>query len=231
MRNRNRFWGAGRLTRAIAGVAVFGGAAAVGMLGAQALAAEPSWRDFKDVSNSSFVESSGDRAIQLSVDVAAPAHEVFGAFTTSAGFASWAVPVAHVELRVGGAIEASYDANSKLGDPGNIRNEILAYVPDRLLVIRNLQAPPGFVDPELFRHTSTVIEFAATDATHTHVTITNAGYGSGDRWDTLYRHFEWGDAYTLAELKARFDHGPVDWAARAAKHKAEAAARTVEGAH
>jgi uncharacterized protein YndB with AHSA1/START domain len=196
-----------------------------------AAAAEHSWRDFKDVTNSSYVESNGDRAIQLSVDVAAPAREVFGAFTTSEGFASWAVPVAHVELRVGGFIEASYDASAKLGDPGNIRNEILAYVPDRLLVIRNQQAPPGFADPELFRHTSTVIEFAATDATHTHVTITNAGYGSGDRWDTLYRHFEWGDAYTLAELEARFVHGPVDWAARAVKHKADAAARTVEGTH
>jgi hypothetical protein len=63
------------------------------------------------------------------------------------------------------------------------------------------------------------------------VTLTNAGYGTGERWDTLYRHFEWGDAYTLAELKSRFEHGPVDWAALAAKSKAEAAAHTVEGTH
>jgi hypothetical protein len=75
----------------------------VGVLSAASLAAEHSWRDFKDVSNSSFVEASGDRAIQLSVDVAAPAHEVFAAFARRAkDFSSWAVPVAHVELRVGG---------------------------------------------------------------------------------------------------------------------------------
>ena len=221
------------LIGALAGGALAGGALAVAAISGGAAAAsnaapEPSWRDFKEVSNSSFLESNGDRAIQLSIDVAASAHDVFGAFATSEGFSSWAVPVAHVELRIGGFIEASYDANAKLGDPGNIRNEIIAYVPDRLLVIRNVQAPPGFADPELFRHTSTVIEFAHQDATHTHVTLTNAGYGTGERWDRLYRHFEWGDAYTLAELKARFDHGPVDWAAREASRKAAAAAHTVE---
>jgi uncharacterized protein YndB with AHSA1/START domain len=206
----------------------------IGLIGSGAAAApgaEPSWRDFKDVANSSFIEASGDRAIQLSIDVAAPAHQVFAAFTTSEGFASWATPIAHVDLRVGGFIEASYDATAKIGDRANIRNEILAYVPDRLLVIRNVQAPPGFADPDLFRHTATVIEFTSRDASHTHVTLTNAGYGSGTRWDTLYRHFEWGDAYTLAELKARFDTGPVDWAARAAKERTQSATRTVEGAH
>jgi uncharacterized protein YndB with AHSA1/START domain len=191
-------------------------------------AAEHTWRDFKDVSNTSFIESSGDRAIQLSIDVAASPADAFAAFATSKGFASWAVPMAHVELRIGGYIEASYDSHAKIGDPDNIRNEIVGYVPDRLLVIRNVQAPSGFADPELFRRTATVIEFAPRDATHTRVTITNAGYGTGERWDVLYRHFEWGDAYTLAELKARFDRGPVDWAAREAKRKSDAAARTVE---
>ncbi len=204
-------------------------ATATGAVAAANMTTEHTWRDFKDVSNSSFVEPGGDRAIQLSIDVAAPPREVFAAFTTSDGFSSWAAPVAHVDLRIGGVIEASYDARAKIGDPGNIRTEIVAYVPDRLLVIRNVQAPPGFADPELFRRTATVIEFASSDATHTRVTLTNAGYGAGERWDTLYRHFEWGDAYTLAELKARFDKGPVDWAARETNRKTDAATRTIEG--
>jgi uncharacterized protein YndB with AHSA1/START domain len=194
-------------------------------------AAERSWRDFKDVANTSFVEPSGDRAIQLSIEVPAPAPAVFAAFTTSEGFASWAVPVAHVEFRVGGYIEASYDANAKLGDPGNIRNEIVAYVPDRVLVIRNIHAPPGFADPELFRRTVTVIEFTALAADRTRVTITNAGYGAGEGFATLYRHFEWGDAYTLAELKKRFERGPTDWAALEQRRAAASAAKAVDGSH
>lgn len=194
-------------------------------------AAEPSWRDFKDVANTSFIEPSGDRSIQLSIDIPASLHDSFTAFTTSDGFASWAVPIAHVELRVGGYIEASYDPHAKIGDPANIKNQIVAYVPERLIVLHNVQAPPGFADPDLFQRTATVIEFTALDPRHTRVTITNAGYGIGDRFDALYRHFEWGNAYTLEELRARFEKGPVDWAARNAKSQSEQASRVVDGSH
>jgi len=192
-------------------------------------AAERTWREFKDVSNTSFVEPNGDRSIQLSIDVPASSHDAFAAFATSEGFASWAVPIAKVEFRVGGYIEASYDPAAKPGDPGNIKNQIVGYVPDRLLVLHNIQAPPGFADPELFQRTVTMIEFMALDPQHTRVTITNAGYGSGERFDTLYRHFEWGDAYTLQELKTRFVKGPVDWAALNAKRKSAEASHTVKG--
>jgi uncharacterized protein YndB with AHSA1/START domain len=200
-------------------------------LSSPAISAAPSWRDFKDVTNSSYIEPSGDRSIQLSINIPAPPHDVFTAFTTSEGFASWAVPIANVEFRIGGYIESSYDPSAKPGDPGNIKNQIVAYVPDRFLVLRNIQAPPGFADPELFQRTVTVIEFIALEAHHTRVTITNAGYGSGDRFDTLYGHFEWGDAYTLQELKTRFEKGPVDWAARSAQRKAQEANRAVRGSN
>jgi uncharacterized protein YndB with AHSA1/START domain len=193
-------------------------------------AAEPSWRDFKDVVNTSYTEPSGERSLQLSIDVPASPHEAFIAFTTSEGFSSWAVPIAKVDFRVGGYIEASYDPNAKIGDPANIKNGIVAYVPDRVLVIHNIQAPADFADQELFQRTVTIIEFTSLAPRGTRVTITNAGYGAGERFDTLYRHFEWGNAYTLQALKARFEKGPVDWSAKKAKLKSEAAVRTVEKA-
>ena len=193
-------------------------------------AAEPSWRDFKDVANTSYREASGERSIQLSIDVSASPHDAFTAFTTSDGFSSWAVPIAKVEFRIGGYIEASYDPNAKIGDPGNIKNAIVAYVPDRVLVIHNIQAPAEFADQELFQRTVTIIEFTALEPRRTRVTITNAGYGTGQRFDTLYRHFEWGNAYTLQALKTRFDKGPVDWSAKKAKAKSEAAAQAIKKA-
>lgn len=183
-----------------------------------------SWRDFPGVSNSSFVEPGGDRALQLSIDVPATPEEVFAAFTTSEGFRSWAAPVAKVDLRVGGMIESSYDAKARIGDPNNIRNQILAYVPGRLLVIRNVQAPSGFADPEYFGKTVTIIELTPLAPRRTRVTLTNAGYGAGERFATLYRHFEWGDAYSLAELRKRFEKGPTDWS-RAAGEAAGASER------
>jgi len=186
-----------------------------------------SWRDFPGVSNTSFTEPSGDRAIQLSIDVPAAVHDVYAAFTTTAGFSGWAVPVTQVELRVGGMMESSYDANAKIGDPNNIRNEIIAYVPERLLVIRNVQAPSALQYAELFQRTVTVIEFAALDDRHTRVTMTNAGYGAGEGFATVYRNFEWGDAYSLAQLRQRFERGPVDWSAQAAQQQAKSASGAV----
>jgi len=188
-----------------------------------------SWRDFVGVTNTSFVEANGDRAIQLSIDVSAPRQAVFDAYATTEGFKSWAVPVASIDLRVGGMIESSYNGAARLGDRNNIRNEIVAYVPGRTLVLRNVQAPRTFVDPELFQKTVTVIEFDSINAASTRVTITNAGYGAGERFDRLYRQFEWGDAYTLAELRARFVRGAVDWSKGEPQAASAAATRTVEG--
>lgn len=186
-----------------------------------------SWRDFPGVSNTSFTEPSGDRAIQLSIDVPATVHDVYAAYTTTEGFSSWAVPVTQVELRVGGIMESSYDSSARIGDRNNIRNEIIAYVPERLVVIRNVQAPSTLQYAELFQRTVTVIEFTALDDRHTRVTMTNAGYGAGEGFAKLYRNFEWGDAYSLAQLRQRFERGPVDWSAQAAQQQAKSASGAV----
>lgn len=192
----------------------------------QTAGADPSWRDFEHIRNTSFIESSGDKALQLTIDVPAPTHDVFDAFTTSEGFRSWAAPVARVDLKIGGYIEASYDASAALGNPGNIKNQIVAYVPDRLLVIRNVQAPPGFANQGLFARTVTVIELLALNPKNTRVTLTNAGYGPGPGFADVYRHFEWGNAYTLEELRKRFVEGPTDWSKAAAPARAEKAPPT-----
>jgi len=203
----------------------------IGLLAAGLAAATeghaPSWRDFPGVTNTSFTEPGGDRAIQLSIDVGAPVHDVYAAFTTTAGFSSWAVPVTQVDLRIGGVMESSYDANAKIGDPANIRNQIIAYVPDRLLAIRNVQAPPTLRNADLFQRTVTIIEFAPIDDGHTRVTMTNAGYGAGEGFANLYQNFEWGDAYSLAQLRKRFEQGPVDWSAQANQQKAKSASGAV----
>jgi uncharacterized protein YndB with AHSA1/START domain len=204
-------------------------AASAALAFATAAQAAPSWRDFKHVANTSYVEPGGERAIQLSTVVPATPREVYEAFATTEGFRSWAVPVTRVDLRVGGMMESSYDAKARLGDPNNIKNAIVAYVPDRLLVIRNVQAPAGFADPELFGKTVTVMEFQPAGPKATRVVITNAGYGQGARWDILYGHFEWGDAYMLDQLKRRFETGPVNWQKQAEQAAAKTASNQVEG--
>jgi len=192
---------------------VFLVAAANLLIARQAVAQENvgSWREFAGVTNTSFVEPSGDRAIQLSIDVAGAQQAVFDAFATTDGFTSWAVPLARVDMRVGGIVETNYNAEAKFGSRDNIKNMVVAYIPGRLMVLRNVQAPRTFVHPELFQRTVTIIEFVAIDDGHTRVTITNSGYGPGPDFDRIYKMFEWGDAYTLAGVKRRFEQGPVDW--------------------
>ncbi len=187
------------------------GALLVVAQGAQAQQAAParSWRDFPGVSNTSYVDAAGQKALQLSMDVPAPPHAVFQAFTTADGFKSWAVAVARIDLRTGGEIESSYDPKAAIGDPDNIRNQIVTFIPDHLLVIRNIQAPKGFAGQGEFQKTVTVVEFDPI-AGGTRVRLTNTGYGAGPEAQTVYGHFEWGNAYTLAELRKRFEKGPID---------------------
>lgn len=189
--------------------------------------AQESWRDFPGVSNSAYVDPNGDRAIQLSIEVPGSREAVFDAYATTDGFTSWAVPVALIDLRIGGISEASYDGGARIGDPNNIRNEIVAFVPGRLLVLRNVQAPATFIDADLFQRTVIIVEFVELDASRTRVTITNAGYGSGERFDRLYRQFEWANAYTLEALRERFERGPIDWN-RSALAAADAASQRIE---
>ncbi len=182
---------------------ILGACALVLTAGAANAQAAKSWRDFPGVSNTSYVDAAGERALQLSMDIPAAPHDVFQAFATAEGFKRWAVAVARVDLRTGGEIEASYDPKAAIGDPNNIKNQIVTFIPDRLLVIRNVQAPAGFPGKDAFQKTVTVIEFEAI-TTGTRVRLTNTGYGTGPEADTVYGHFEWGNAYTLAELRKRF---------------------------
>lgn len=201
-------------------------------ISSSAIAAEPGfpdWRQYRDVANSSWVEPDGDKVLQLSIVVKATPAQVWRAFTTGEGYREWVAPVANIDLAVDGMIEASYDANAKLGDPDNIRNRIVAYVPERMLSIRNVQAPRALPHRDLFPQISTTMEFEDAGQGRTRVVLTAVGYGKDPGFDVLYRHFEWGNAYTLNELKKRFDTGPVDWAALAERRKAAAASAVVTG--
>ena len=208
-------------------------ALASALLATTAHAAEPAkapdWRDFRAVTNSSFVEADGDRVLQLSIVVTASPAQVWDAFTTAEGYRAWVAPVSAVDLRIGGDIEASYDPTAKIGGPDNIRNRIVAYVPQRLLSFRNVQAPKALPHRELFGDIVTTLEIEDLGAGRSRVSLTSVGYAPGEGFDVLYRHFEWGNAYSLNELKKRFETGPIDWAAVFERRKAASASAVFTG--
>lgn len=167
--------------------------------------------EFPNVTDTSFVEANGDRSIQLSVTIAAPPDKVFAALSSPEGWKGWAAPFVIGEARVGGVLETSYDPAAKAGDPGNIQNQIAAWIPNRLVVLKNLKAPAGFEHADLFAKTATIIELTPEGA-GTKVTLSGVGFGAGAGFDALYAGFSWGNAYGLENLKRAVEQGPVDWA-------------------
>ena len=168
--------------------------------------AEPS-KDYSKVDDTSYVDTNGDRVIRLSVEVTAATNDVWRTLTTAEGWRSFAVAFAHLDMRVGGIIETSYNPKAILGDPDNIKNEIVAYVPGRIVAIRCVQAPRNFEHREEFFSTSTLFEIIPLKKKKTRIQITAVGYRSGEAYDTLFKNFRWGDAYTLDKLRLRFEGG------------------------
>lgn len=155
---------------------------------------------FPDVRDSSHTEQGGVRVIRLSTTVRRPVADLWNALSTAEGWKLWAVKQAWIDFRVGGIIETSYSAEAVQGAAANIRNEIVAYAPGRMLAIRNVQAPPGFQHAEEFSRTATVIELTPRGG-ETEVTLTAVGFLPGPAYDALYAGFRAGNAWTLQNLK------------------------------
>jgi uncharacterized protein YndB with AHSA1/START domain len=181
--------------------------AAVVALAAGGASAAP-MAEFPDVDETSYVEADGGRAIQVTVEVAAPPQTVWERLSTAEGWKRFAVKSAWVDFRTGGVIETSYKPDAVQGAPENIRNRIEAYVPGRLLVIRNVQAPPDFANAEAFAQTLTILEVRPVRAGASAVTLTAVGFRPGSKaFDDLYSMFRQGDAWTLNELRKSFSRG------------------------
>lgn len=154
--------------------------------------------------DTSGVEPNGHRVIQLSVRIPASSSEVWSVLTTSDGWRRLGVSFADVDFRTGGIIETGYASESRSGAPGNIRNQIVAYVPERMLAIRNVQAPPGFPHAAEYATTATVLELDPVGSDETLVTLTATGFARGPAYDTLYAFFLRGNALTLETLRDSF---------------------------
>ena len=205
------------------------GAAALALLAGGAHA--QSIKDYPEVVDTSFVEPDGAKVLQISLLIPVDRKQVWARFTSTEGYRAWAVPVAKVDFRLGGLIEGSYDYHARIGDPDNIQNKIIAYVPGRAISIQNVQAPHDLPGRKEFGEIVTTIEFDEVGAGVTRVTLTAVGYKPGEPYDTLYRHFGWGNAYTLMKLKQSLVNGPIDWKAAEAREQAQAASTKVTGSN
>ena len=206
---------------------ILAGAAALALLAGGAWA--QSVKDYPEVADGSFTEANGSKVLKLSLVIPAERKAVWARFTTTEGYKAWATPMAKVDFGLNGLIEASYDAKAKLGDADNIRNRIVAYIPERMLAQKNENAPASLPGREKFGEIVTIIELADAGPGQTRVSITGVGYKPGEPYDTLFSHFAWGNAYSLMVLKTSFVKRPIDWKKVEAQQQAQAAAAKVQG--
>lgn len=161
-----------------------------------------------EVMESSYALPDGQRVLRHEVLVAARPEAVWEAWTTSKGLQSFAAPLVAVDLQAR-TWEASYAPGARLGDPHNIRNEIVSWLPNEMLAIRIVNTPPGFPHPELAKRLFTVIELVRIeDPGTTRVRVSMLPYGTGAEWDRVYDLFRRGNATVLRRLEEKFTPPP-----------------------
>ena len=159
---------------------------AIGMVAMAAMAGGDAAKPYRDTS---FTEPNGDRVLQQSIDIASPASCPWRALADEDGIKSFGVAVAHVEMKNGGVIEEGFSPSARIGGNDTIRHRIIAYLPERLLVLRNEQTPPGPPHAELYRNVVQVIAIEPRGHGKTRLTISHTGYGAGADYDALYDFF------------------------------------------
>ncbi len=166
----------------------------------------------QEVKNTSYEPSEGNRILRFEIELKCSLDKAWELFTTTEGLRTWMAPVVEVDFSTGGRWEVSYDKSKKVGDPGNIINEIVCIVPKEMYVTRVRQVPDNFpFDPELVFQGRSVLQFEEVGENRVKLTLTGTGYGEGPEWDRIYNFGLWGNRVTLRDLHKRIENGPVDW--------------------
>jgi hypothetical protein len=155
------------------------------------------------VEDTSFKEPNGDRVLQQSIDIAAAPSCIWHSLADEEGLKAFGMKVAHVEMKNGGVIEEGFSPTARLGGNETIRHRIIAYLPERLLVLRNEATPPGPPHAELYRNVVQVISIDPRADGKTRFTISHTGYGPGADYDHLYAFFQKGNPSYLTGVKAQ----------------------------
>ena len=71
-------------------------------------------------------------------------------------------------------------------------------------------APPHLPQARAQR-TFVTVRLQPEGASETRVRLTHVGWGEGGEWDKTYDYFNNAWGRVLANLKKRFDEGPIDW--------------------
>jgi uncharacterized protein YndB with AHSA1/START domain len=150
-----------------------------------------------------------ERAIDKEIVVPAGLDAAWAAWTTRDGIISFFAPDAVVDAKVGGAFHIHINPLAEPGMKGADDMRFLAVQPKQMITF-DWNAPPHLPEARAQR-TVVIVRFASVDDKNTRVTLHHVGWGTGGEWDKAYAYFDraWGNV--LANMKKRFETGPMDW--------------------
>jgi uncharacterized protein YndB with AHSA1/START domain len=151
-----------------------------------------------------------DRVLRAEMTIPAPVAEVWKAWTTEEGIATFFAPKGRVDLRVDGTYDVWFNPAGAPGERGAEGMRILDVEPQRRFAF-TWNAPPSI--PSIRgKRTVIVVELAPAGEKATKLRFTESCWGDGPDWDRAYDYFDhaWG-AIVLPRLKYRFEVGPVTW--------------------
>jgi uncharacterized protein YndB with AHSA1/START domain len=157
----------------------------------------------------SFGAQAQERAIVKEVVVKATPEQVWQAWTTVDGIKSFFAPGARIEAKPMGLFEIHMNPYAPDGLKGADDMRYLALQEPRFLSF-TWNAPPHLADARKHR-TVVTVRITPVDAATTKVVINHSAFGDGGQWDQTYDYFNNAWGRVLANLKKRFDEGPVDW--------------------
>lgn len=143
----------------------------------------------------------GIRSIVKETEVGAPAAEVWAAWASSEGIATWWGPASsNIELRIGGPYEILFSLDPPEGERGSEGCRVLSYVPGESLSF-TWNAPPHL--PLRSTNTWVVLTFSAT-VDGTAVRLVHTGFLDGPDWDDYMAYFDSAWDYVLRLLRDHY---------------------------
>lgn len=136
--------------------------------------------------------------------VPASVTDVWWAWTSRDGLASFFAEDSTLELKVGGAWELYMSKDAPKGSRGSEGCKLLAYVPYEMLCFEWTSPPKVHELRDAGILTRVMVEMDEIAANQTLVTITHSGFGSDDVWDRNYAYFERAWPYVLNNLAKTF---------------------------
>jgi hypothetical protein len=153
------------------------------------------------VENTSYVNKSNEKVLQLSITVPVEVAEAWSYFTIDSKLTKWIAPVAHIELKSGGYIVTNYDKTKSISDSSSIKLGIISYLENKLMILKvDLNNNFSKKVQEEDQNLQEIIELVPVAPGKTKIISSMLGWGQGKDWEKAYDFFLKGNEWTYKEL-------------------------------